>query len=397
LGTFHRLPVAVTKDAKWEELPGGTGLQGLNLAAAGGKVYRIGGMQSRNKLGEKGDSHSLAEVMAFDPKTMKWSSAPSLPSGRSSHDVTIAGEKLVVVGGWEMKGPDEKPVWHETVLILDTAAKDPHWESLPQPFKRRALTASALGNKVYVMGGLNDAGETIRKVSVLDLATGKWSDGPEIPGSEKAGFSPASTVVGGKLVLNTQDKSVYVLNDKGTAWEKVGNTVESRLVHRLVPAGKDAVIAIAGAGPKGSYYASLERVKLDGTSLSVAPAATVSQKFCPVMTEDEIDPKASAVVEYKGVKIYLCCDQCVGRFKRDPIAYLDAKIIPGLAGMELPKRDIEQVFCPVLKDRKISSKDPSITYKGVKIYFYNDIARQRFEKDPERYADLAILPQLKGK
>jgi YHS domain-containing protein len=121
------------------------------------------------------------------------------------------------------------------------------------------------------------------------------------------------------------------------------------------------------------------------------------QKFCPVMTADEIDPAASSVVEYKGVKIFLCCDQCVARFKRDPAAYLDPKIVPGLAGLELPKRDIEQVFCPVLKDRKVSSKDPSITYKGVKVYFYSDLARQRFEKDPERYADPKILSQLPKK
>ncbi len=122
-----------------------------------------------------------------------------------------------------------------------------------------------------------------------------------------------------------------------------------------------------------------------------------AQKFCPVMTTDEIDPKASKAVNYKGVKIYLCCDQCVGKFNRDPAAYLDAKLIPGLAGLELPKRDIAQVFCPVLKDRKVSSKDPSTTYKGVKVYFYNDLARARFEKDPARYADPAILPQLPKK
>jgi YHS domain-containing protein len=396
LGTFHRLSVSSLNKDKWEELPGGTGLQGLNLAAAGGKVYRVGGMQARNKPGEKGDSHSVSEVVAFDPKTNTWSPALSMPAGRSSHDVVAVGSKLVVVGGWEMRGPNEKPVWHETALILDTAAKEPKWESVPQPFKRRALTAAALGNKVYAMGGLNDTGETIRKVSILDIATGKWNDGPEIPGPEKVGFSPASTVAGGKLILNTLDKSVYALNEKGTAWDKVGETTQSRFVHRLVPAGKDSAIAIAGAGPNGSY-ASIELVKLTGVAPTVAPATPGAQKFCPVMTEDEIDPKASATIDYKGVKIYLCCDQCVGKFKRDPAAYLDPKIIPGLAGMELPKRDIEQVFCPVLKDRKVSSKDPSTTYKGVKIYFYNDLARQRFEKDPERYADPAILPQLKGK
>ena len=81
----------------------------------------------------------------------------------------------------------------------------------------------------------------------------------------------------------------------------------------------------------------------------------------------------------------------------DPAAYLDVKFLPQIEGMELPRRDIEQQFCPVLRDRKISSKDPSTTYKGVKVYFYNDLARQRFEKDPERYVDPKILPQLKGK
>ena len=118
------------------------------------------------------------------------------------------------------------------------------------------------------------------------------------------------------------------------------------------------------------------------------------QKFCPVMTSDEIDPDASPTVDYKGVKIFLCCDQCVNKFKRDPAAYLDPKIVPALAAVKLPKRDIEQMYCPVLKDRKVSSKDPSTTYKGVKVYFYSDLARQRFEKDPERYADPKILPQL---
>jgi YHS domain-containing protein len=137
-------------------------------------------------------------------------------------------------------------------------------------------------------------------------------------------------------------------------------------------------------------------VLVTASTLAGAQDAKV-QRFCPVMTADEIDPEASPTVEYKGVKIFLCCDQCVTKFKRDPAAYLDSKIVPALAGVKLPKRDIEQMYCPVLKDRKVSSKDPSITYKGVKVYFYSDLARQRFEKDPERYADPKILPQLPKK
>jgi YHS domain-containing protein len=45
----------------------------------------------------------------------------------------------------------------------------------------------------------------------------------------------------------------------------------------------------------------------------------------------------------------------------------------------------------------VSQKDPSTTYKGVKVYFFNETAKTRFEKDPERYAKPEILPQLPKK
>ncbi|MDB5313311.1 MAG: hypothetical protein JWO38_7513 [Gemmataceae bacterium] len=134
---------------------------------------------------------------------------------------------------------------------------------------------------------------------------------------------------------------------------------------------------------------------------ALAPAARpvaaddqAKQKFCPIMTTDEVDPENSTVVEYKGVKVLLCCDTCVAKFKRDPAAYLDPKLVPGLAGKELPKRGIDQVYCPVYKERKVSAKDPVVMYKGVKVYVFNEVAKQRFEKDPARYADPKVLPQL---
>ena len=36
----------------------------MNLAAHGGKVYRVGGMQPRNEPGEPADNLSLADVLA---------------------------------------------------------------------------------------------------------------------------------------------------------------------------------------------------------------------------------------------------------------------------------------------------------------------------------------------
>lgn len=137
---------------------------------------------------------------------------------------------------------------------------------------------------------------------------------------------------------------------------------------------------------------------IGATALHAQPKpGAKAQKFCPVMTEDEIDPKVAKTVTYNGVKIYLCCDTCVEKYKKDPAAYLDPEFIPALAGMKLPDRGTEQRFCPVYRDKKISVKGPSTTYKGVTIYFYSDTAKSRFAKDPERYADPKYLPQLPKK
>ncbi|MEO2088404.1 MAG: hypothetical protein ABGY75_02770 [Gemmataceae bacterium] len=257
LGTFHRLKL--DGGTKWEELPGGPILQGTNLAAHDGRVYRVGGMEPRNAPGAPSDNHSLTTCARFDPKAGKWEDMPPLPAGRSSHDVTVVGDKLVVVGGWQMKGKDEKSVWHDTTLTLDLAAKKSEWKALPQPFKRRALTAAAVGNTVYVIGGLGAEGGD-RRVDVLDVTTGKWTDGPALPGADRVAFSPAAGVVKGRVVVNTSAGPVYRLNEAGTGWEKVGEAKTKRMVARLVPLG-DAVILVGGAGGGGNVDA-VEVVRL---------------------------------------------------------------------------------------------------------------------------------------
>lgn len=136
LGTFHRLKL--DGGTKWEELPGGPILQGMNLATHGGKVYRAGGMQPRNVPGTPADNYSVAEAAVYDPKACKWEKLPDLPAGRSSHDLVTVGDKIVVVGGWTQKGKGEKSDWLDTALVLDLAATKLEWKSVPQPFQHRA-------------------------------------------------------------------------------------------------------------------------------------------------------------------------------------------------------------------------------------------------------------------
>lgn len=134
-------------------------------------------------------------------------------------------------------------------------------------------------------------------------------------------------------------------------------------------------------------------------ALSFAPGglslAADKQVNCPIMTKDEVGSDAK-VVEWKGVKIELCCDTCLKKFKAEPEAYLLPELLPQLKGKELPKRKIEQVYCPVYRDKVVSSKDVSTQYKGVTVYFWNATAKKKFEAEPEKYASAAVLPQLKS-
>ncbi len=247
-GRFNRLRLADGKT--WERLPDGPPLQGMNLAAHGGKIYRVGGMQPRNKPGEPQDIHSIADVARFDPATAKWETLPPLPVPRSSHDVVVVGNTLVVVGGWTLKGK-EKTEWPDSIELLDLSASSLTWKRAPQPFKRRALVATAVDGKIHVIGGFDERSQVVRGSSTYDMASGEWSKGADLPGGAMNGFGPATTVVGRSLYVSVDNGGLYRLSSDGSTFTKVGQATP-RIVHRLVTDG-DRILIIGGAfGGKNS-------------------------------------------------------------------------------------------------------------------------------------------------
>jgi YHS domain-containing protein len=119
-------------------------------------------------------------------------------------------------------------------------------------------------------------------------------------------------------------------------------------------------------------------------STSVVSAADAKQTKCPIMTSKDIEDDAEEV-EWKGVKIKLCCGVCVKKFNAEPEAYLIPELIPQLKGKDLPARKIKQVYCPVTKN-VVSSKDVTTTYKGQTVYLWNAAAKKKFDADPEKFA-----------
>lgn len=270
LGTFHRLKLS--DPATWEELPPGPAVQGLALVAHQGKVYRIGGMQPRNPPGERADNHSLASCTRFDPATGRWEALPDLPEGRSSHDAVVAGDKLIVVGGWNMHGAGKKTDWHSTGLILDLKKQPLQWRPVQQPFQRRALTAAVHAGRVYVLGGMTPDGTIERTVNVYDPAQDAWTTAPEIPGPQRNGFAPAAADAGGRLYVSGADGLLFRLAASGTAWEEVGRLQQPRIVHRLVPAKPNLLVALGGAA-KGTNVALTEALTPSRAGANAEPPA----------------------------------------------------------------------------------------------------------------------------
>ncbi len=259
-GEFRRLSLAGGRD--WETLPGGPRLQGMNLAAFKGAVYRAGGMQSLNAEGDEDDNRSVATVYRFDPASGRWSDFTPLPQPRSSHDVAVVDGKLYVLGGWRLHGKDGKTTWPEQMYSLDLTDPKAAWTATPQPFQRRALIAAVVDGRIYAIGGFDPDSRPSLDVNIFDTRTATWSKGPSLPAPNSNGFAPAAAVVDGTLYASVGSGGFYRLNSAGDAWEPVAQTTP-RIVHRAVPFGSK--VLLLGGAADGDNMALIEAVTVDAT------------------------------------------------------------------------------------------------------------------------------------
>lgn len=255
------LRIKLDGGSEWEELPMETPLQGLPLVAHGGKLYRVGGLNAKNADGEDEDLHSVAEFSSFDPATKKWTALAPLPEARSSHDAVVIGDKVYVVGGWTLDG-DRKGTWLDTAWSIDLKDPAAKWEAIAKPnFRRRALAAAQWNGKLVALGGMDEDVNISRTVSVLDPATGEWTELAELPGEDMDGFGAAAWNLDGKLFASGTQESLYRLADDGKSWEAVLELKQPRFFHRLLPAGDATLLSIAGASFDG-HLANIEEVSV---------------------------------------------------------------------------------------------------------------------------------------
>ncbi|MEM7356417.1 MAG: PQQ-binding-like beta-propeller repeat protein [Acidobacteriota bacterium] len=257
---FFRLDLGAPENG-WQTIGEVQGLQGLPLVPHGQRVCRVGGLSARNHQGDDEDLVSIADAACFDPE-QGWQALPPMPAPRSSHDAAVSGDHLYVVGGWQLRGAGNEPVWQESMAVIDLSAEKPVWQTFSQPFQRRALAVAAAGGKVYAFGGIEDA-STSRRVDIYDTATETWSVGPKLPeitGGLK-GFGVSAFGVGDRVYLSGGDGVVHSLGVDAEGWQERLSQLETpRFFHRLLP-HEERLLFVAGASFSG-HLDSLETLAI---------------------------------------------------------------------------------------------------------------------------------------
>jgi YHS domain-containing protein len=149
----------------------------------------------------------------------------------------------------------------------------------------------------------------------------------------------------------------------------------------------------AQSGTTSMNHSGMGGMKMDMSSDTMKISSDTGKKMlspqttCPV-TGDPINKKL--YVDYKGKRIYVCCESCIGPVKKNPEKYIkkiealgqSVETIVGSAAAHA-KALVPQKSCPVMG----SPVDKSIfvDYKGKRVYFCCSMCPETFKKDPEKY------------
>ncbi|MEL7084309.1 MAG: kelch repeat-containing protein [Cyanobacteria bacterium J06597_1] len=166
---------------------------GATAQVADGKIYLIGGMNSRGR--------SVNWVDAYDPLTNRWNRfAPNLQTRRDNPGSAVVDGKIYVFGG-RTRNADRSVVdaTLQSLEIFDPLTGE--WTyGADMPTGRRALSVGTLNNRIQAIGG--EAGpndSAFNAVEEYDPATDRWRS-----------LAPITTPRHG-AAFGTIDNTIYVL------------------------------------------------------------------------------------------------------------------------------------------------------------------------------------------
>ena len=200
-------------DLRWETFAPAPNERGeIAAAAVGEDIYVIGGFSA--------DGASTSNVDIYDTKADTWRSGPDLPIAVHHPMAATPKGRLYLVGGYSGDVPSSK------VFRLDGSA----WVEEPSmPGGRAAGGAAAIGDKIYVAGGIGDQG-LAQSAYVYEAPSSKWSEVAGMPTPREhlgvAALAPFLFAVGGRSSTNFAIAESF--DTRSSTWARMADMPSAR-------------------------------------------------------------------------------------------------------------------------------------------------------------------------
>ena len=229
----------------------------------GGKVYLAGGIASIDYPEEEltgPDAQARVPVTSmktfrrFDPASGRYETLAPMPEALNHIGLVADGDDIYVVGGHgnRLYGGDVR-----NSLFRYSVAEDRWTRLADMPTARGALAVGIIEGKLYAAGGMTSGrplGHAVRTLEVYDIATDRWSRGPDMPTARE---HIGGTVLDGRLyVLGGRDARSDALGT-ATRFDPESGEWESLPPLRVAAGGLEAVnedgavLALGGGDDRG--------------------------------------------------------------------------------------------------------------------------------------------------
>jgi N-acetylneuraminic acid mutarotase len=217
------------------------------VAALAGRIWIVGGAFT---------SSEISSLDVYDPETDTWASKRPVPTPRYGHAAAAAGGKLFVLGG-SAKRSDGADRGLATVEIYDPAT-DSWISGPPMPLPIGDAAVAVAKERIYIIGGESNH-QPRRTVLILNTGSMTWSIGAPLrearSGLRAAVIDNLIYVTGGQPIDNINTNSCSGVVDRydpdTNSWSEAGSLVLKRRNHASVALGRHLLV-IAGDSPDGS-------------------------------------------------------------------------------------------------------------------------------------------------